>query len=52
MSDDFVVIKLEHAMIYNDKFRWACRELRGRWEPKEQSWSPPIEYAEDVERLK
>ena len=38
-------------MIYNDQFRWACREFRGRWERKEQSWFFPVEYAEEVERL-
>lgn len=50
MFDDYIALKLERA-IYNDKFRWACRDFCGQWNPKEQSWVFPIEYAEEVERL-
>ena len=51
MNDNLIVMKLE-SEVYNESFRWECRELSGRWNPEDHTWSFPSENSEDVERLK
>ena len=51
MSDDtFFSIKLT-TNVFNEDFRWACRSINGKWNPKEKEWKFPISFQSEAEEI-
>ena len=46
----FFSIKLT-TNVFNEDFRWACRSIHGKWDPKEKEWQFPIQAQSKAEEI-